>query len=115
MAEAFVSAVRENLGGRSEALAVELFAGGPSTRDIEAAFTNTDGRRLVTGSPSPEPSRAGRVRPVCRWHCERLGVGCRASRSSPLGDRAEWAQGLAPSHYWLEEGHEPVRAFFLRA
>jgi putative transposase len=46
-AEPFVSAVRENLAGRTEALedlAVELFARGLSTRDIEAAFT----RRLVS-------------------------------------------------------------------
>ena len=50
-AEPFVSAVRENLAGRTEALedlAVELFARGLSTRDIEAAFTDTDGRRLVS-------------------------------------------------------------------
>jgi hypothetical protein len=50
-AEPFVSAVRENLAGRTEALedlAVELFARGLSTRDIEAAFTDADGRRLVS-------------------------------------------------------------------
>jgi hypothetical protein len=49
--EPFLSAVRENLAGRTEALedlAVELFARGLSTRDIEAAFTDTDGRRLVS-------------------------------------------------------------------
>jgi putative transposase len=51
-AEPFLSAVRENLAGRTEALenlAVELFfARGLSTRDIEAAFTDADGRRLVS-------------------------------------------------------------------
>src|SRR5262245_31344664 len=50
-AEPFVSAVREHLAGRTEAwkdLAVELFARGLSTRDIAAAFTDTDGRRLVS-------------------------------------------------------------------
>jgi len=50
-AEPFVSAVRENLAGRTEALedlAVELFARGLSTRDIGAAFTDADGRRLVS-------------------------------------------------------------------
>src|SRR5262245_44996833 len=43
--------VRENLAGRTEALedlAVELFARGLSTRDIEAAFTDAEGRRLVS-------------------------------------------------------------------
>jgi transposase-like protein len=49
--EPFVSAVRENLAGRTQALedlAVELFARGLSTRDIEAAFTDAEGRRLVS-------------------------------------------------------------------
>jgi transposase-like protein len=50
-AEPFVSAIRENLAGRTEALedlAVELFARGLSTRDIEDAFTDDAGRRLVS-------------------------------------------------------------------
>src|SRR5262249_10109665 len=48
-----VSAVGENLAGRPEALedlAVELFARRLSTRDIEAAFTDADGQRLVSSS-----------------------------------------------------------------
>jgi putative transposase len=50
-AQPFVSAIRENLAGRTEALedlAVELFARGLSTRDIEDAFTDEAGRRLVS-------------------------------------------------------------------
>ena len=45
----FVSAIRENLGGRTEALedlAVELYARGLSTRDIEDTFKDEHGRRL---------------------------------------------------------------------
>jgi putative transposase len=50
-AEPFVSAIRENLAGRTEALedlAIELFARGLSTRDIEDAFTDDAGRHLVS-------------------------------------------------------------------
>ena len=49
--EPFVSAVRAALSGRTEALeelAVELYARGLSTRDIEDAFTDEDGRRLLS-------------------------------------------------------------------
>ena len=49
--EPFVSAIRAALGGRTEALeqlAVELYARGLSTRDIEDAFTDEDGRRLLS-------------------------------------------------------------------
>ena len=58
-AEPFVSAVRENLAGRTEALedlAVELFARGLSTRDIEAAFTDAEGQRLVSRAAGSESS-----------------------------------------------------------
>ena len=44
--EPFVSAIRQNLAGRTEALedlAVELYARGLSTRDIEDAFTDEAG------------------------------------------------------------------------
>ena len=58
--EPFVSSVRAALSGRTrelERLAVELYARGLSTRDIEDAFTDETGRRLlsraaVTRSPS---------------------------------------------------------------
>ena len=45
----FVSPIRENLTGRAKALedlAVELYARGLSTRDIEDAFTDESGRRF---------------------------------------------------------------------
>src|SRR3954462_11286304 len=47
----FVSAIRHNLAGRTgalEDLAVELYARGLSTRDIEDAFTDHTGRRLLS-------------------------------------------------------------------
>ena len=49
--EPFVSAIREGLAGRTEALedlAVELYARGLSTRDIEDTFTGEDGKRLLS-------------------------------------------------------------------
>lgn len=49
--EPFVSRIRENLAGRTQALedlAVELYARGLSTRDIEDAFTDESGRRLLS-------------------------------------------------------------------
>jgi len=49
--EPFVSAVREHLAGRTEALedlAIELYARGLSTRDIEDTFTDQQGRRLLS-------------------------------------------------------------------
>ena len=49
--EPFVSAVRAALSGRTrelERLAVELYARGLSTRDIEDAFTDETGRRLLS-------------------------------------------------------------------
>jgi putative transposase len=50
-AEPFTSALRAALAGRTEALedlAVELYARGLSTRDIEDAFTDETGRRLLS-------------------------------------------------------------------
>jgi putative transposase len=50
-AEPFVSSVRAALSGRTrelERLAVELYARGLSTRDIEDAFTDESGRRLLS-------------------------------------------------------------------
>jgi len=49
--EPFVSSVRAALSGRTrelERLAVELYARGLSTRDIEDAFTDATGRRLLS-------------------------------------------------------------------
>ena len=49
--EPFVSAVRENLAGRTgalEDLAIELYARGLSTRDIEDTFTDEKGHRLLS-------------------------------------------------------------------
>src|SRR6201993_2547291 len=49
--EPFVSGVRAALSGRKrelERLAVELYARGLSTRDIEDAFTDETGRRLLS-------------------------------------------------------------------
>lgn len=51
--EPFVSRVRAGLGGRTaelERLAVEMFARGLSTRDIEAAFRDATGRSLLSRS-----------------------------------------------------------------
>jgi transposase-like protein len=52
-----LTALRELLAGRTEgleALAVELFARGCSTRDVEAAFTGEDGRSLLSKSAVSE-------------------------------------------------------------
>jgi transposase-like protein len=49
--EPFVSAIRQGLAGRTEALedlAVERYARGLSTRDIEDTFTGEDGNRLLS-------------------------------------------------------------------
>jgi transposase-like protein len=57
--EPFVSVIRQNLGGRTEALedlAVELYARGLSTRDIEDAFTDESGRRLLSRAAVSEIS-----------------------------------------------------------
>jgi putative transposase len=55
--EPFVSEIRENLTGRTQALedlAVELYARGLSTRDIEDAFTDESGRRLLSRAAASE-------------------------------------------------------------
>ena len=57
--EPFVSAIRQNLAGRTgalEDLAVELYARGLSTRDIEDAFTDENGRRLLSRAAVSEIS-----------------------------------------------------------
>ena len=71
-AEPFVSGIRQNLAGRTgalEDLAVELYARGLSTRDIEDAFTDEAGRRLlsraavseITSGCGPSTRRSRRV------------------------------------------------------
>ena len=58
-AEPFVSAIRENLAGRTgalEDLAIELYARGLSTRDIEDTFTDGNGRRLLSRAAVSEIS-----------------------------------------------------------
>ena len=68
-AEPFVSGIRQNLAGRTgalEDLAVELYARGLPTRDIEDAFTDEAGRayfsacRPAASDPVPRllPSRS---------------------------------------------------------
>jgi len=59
----FVSTIRESLAGRTQALedlAVELYARGLSTRDIEDTFTDEAGRRLLSRAAVSEiTERAG--------------------------------------------------------
>jgi putative transposase len=55
----FASAIRENLAGRTESLedlAVELYARGLSTRDIEDTFKDEHGRRLLSRAAVSEIS-----------------------------------------------------------
>jgi transposase-like protein len=55
--EPFISSVRAALAGRTrelERLAVELYARGLSTRDIEDAFTDETGRRLLSRAAASE-------------------------------------------------------------
>jgi hypothetical protein len=79
MAEPFVSAVRENLAGRTDALedlAVELFARGLSTRDIEAVFTDSDGRRFMSRAAVSAPIAGLQPKVRCWFLC----ASTRASR-----------------------------------
>lgn len=46
----FQSAIREALGSRTERLAIEMYARGLSVRDIEAAFTDSGGKSLLSKS-----------------------------------------------------------------
>ena len=113
--EPFVSGVRSALSGRTQALedlAVELYARGLSTRDIEDAFTDERGRRLLSRAAVSEIterlwaeyeafSQARSFRA-----CDRLSL-CRRHRRTPpsgaetgggarrLGHRRRWAQGPA--------------------
>ena len=77
--EPFVSNVRAALSGRTrelERLAVELYARGLSTRDIEDAFTDETGQRLLSRAAVSEITRscgpstktsASAISPNTRW------------------------------------------------
>ena len=76
--EPFVSAIGQNLAGRTQALEdVELYARGLSTRDIVDAFTDEIGRRLLSRAAVSEITErlwAEYVRvpdrlPLRRWDC----------------------------------------------
>ena len=77
--EPFVSAIRENLAGRTQALedlAVELYARGLSTRDIEDAFRDESGRRLLSRAAVSEITErlwaeyeAFSKRDLSEWNC----------------------------------------------
>ena len=103
--EPFVSSVRAALSGRTrelERLAVELYARGLSTRDIEDAFTDETGRRLFVAGGGERDHReaVGRVRrllqarslrargrlPVHRRHR-------RAAASRASGEKRFWPPG----------------------
>jgi len=88
----FRSRLREIIRGRSEeleALAVEMYARGLSTRDIEALFADERGQSLLSRARSRNASRARRgnaVSPtscaICRARCRRING--RSSRRAPL-------------------------------
>jgi hypothetical protein len=80
--EPFVSAIPENLGG----LAVELYARGPSTRDIKDAFTDEIGRRgPPCGGERDHRAAVGGVR------------GFHQARSVRVSDRLFWTSMGLPS------------------
>ena len=61
--EPFRSRIREVVRGRTEeleALAVEMYARGLSTRDIEAVFADANGRSLLSRTAVRSPSGCGR-------------------------------------------------------
>jgi putative transposase len=64
--KAFQSAIREALGSRTEELerlAIEMYARGPSVRDIEAAFTDTRGNSLLSKTAESQIT----LMPTVRW------------------------------------------------
>jgi len=130
--EPFVSAVRAALSGRTrelERLAVELYARGLSTRDIEDAFTDETGRRLLSRAAVSEITE--RLWAECGDFCKRdlsehavvyLSVDGIAERLRP-GQRREavlaaWGVGEDGRKVLLglmagsKEDVETVRAFF---
>ena len=122
--EPFVSAIRQNLAGRTEALeelAVELYARGLSTRDIEDAFTDEDGRRLLSRAAVSEITERlwAEYEEFSRAICpstDRLPLRRRHRRAAAagpvarggagrLGHRRGRAQGAAGADGRLEGGH----------
>src|SRR4051812_49389554 len=92
--EPFVSALRQNLAGRTgalEDLAVELYARGLSTRDIEDAFTDDTGRRLLSRAAVSGCS-AGR-----RWARSLSVYGPSTRRSRPV----IWASTGSSTCLWM--------------
>ena len=124
-AEPFVSAVRENLAGRTEALedlAIELYARGLSTRDIEDTFTDHQGRKLLSRAAVSEITErlwedyaAFTQRDLAEHRvvylfvdgiAERLRAGLpREAVLAAWGHRRGWAQGAAAPDGRLEGGH----------
>src|SRR5215216_4634147 len=124
-AEPFVSGIRQNLAGRTgalEDLAVELYARGLSTRDIEDAFTDEAGRRLLSRAAVSEITERlwaeyeafttrdlGEHRIVYLFVdgiAERLRAGqARRAGSGGLGHRRGRAQGPAAPDGGIEGGY----------
>jgi putative transposase len=86
----FRSKIRDIIRGRTgelEALAVEMYAGGLSTRDIEALFADENGRSLLSRTAVSEVT-------------ERLWTeirGLRRPRLSHVGTPSQRTTGLHPS------------------
>ena len=130
--EPFVSRVRAALSGRTrelERLAVELYARGLSTRDIEDAFTDETGRRLLSRAAVSEiTERLGRIRGLLQARSFRARGGLpvyprRHRRAAASGQRREavlaaWGIGEDGRKSLLglmagsKEDVETVRAFF---
>ena len=130
--EPFVSGVRSTLSGRTQALedlAVELYARGLSTRDIEDAFTDERGRRLLSRAAVSEITErlwaeyaAFSKRDLSEHAIAYLYVDGIAERLRPGQKReavlAAWAIGVDGREVLLalmagsKEDVETVRAFF---
>ncbi len=110
--EPFVSGVRSALSGRTQAfedLAVELDARGLSTRDIEDAFTDERGRRLLSRAAVSEITERlwaeyeafskrdlSERLPLCRRHRRTPPPGAETGGGARrMGHRRRWAQGSA--------------------
>ena len=121
--EPFVSGVRAALSGRTqelERLAVELYARGLSTRDIEDAFSDETGKRLLSRAAVSEIterlwaeyeafskrdlSEHAIVYLFVDGVAERLHPGQRRSGARGVGRRRRWAQGSAGADGGFERG-----------
>ena len=86
--EPFVSAIRENLAGRTQALEdLELYARGLSTRDIEDSFTD---EKHCSSHCLSVTTLQGQFCPNLRWReaCESHGFRLIDSGEIPLGERS---------------------------